>query len=186
MTLSLRIVAFGLIALALAACSRGSVSDALGLGKRAPDEFAVARQQPLVIPPEFQLRPPGPGETRSAGSPGDRVRASLTGQTPQAAAPVADAPGGASSDGTSALLARTNRAAADPEIRRAVAQEAEGRDQVEETLVDRLLEWEPDTSADAERQSANQIDGRPAASAEAPIVVRRAQTPLGELVERPF
>jgi hypothetical protein len=42
-----------------------------GAGTRArPDEFAVARQAPLVIPPDFALVPPAPGAAPStAGSP---------------------------------------------------------------------------------------------------------------------
>lgn len=30
-------------------------------GSRSPDEFAVARNAPLVIPPDYSLRPPAPG-----------------------------------------------------------------------------------------------------------------------------
>jgi hypothetical protein len=35
-----------------------------GLGGSGPDEFAVARQAPLVIPPDFALVPPSPGAAR--------------------------------------------------------------------------------------------------------------------------
>lgn len=39
----------------------------LGLGDRAgPDEFAVARQAPLVIPPDFGLVPPATGASRTS------------------------------------------------------------------------------------------------------------------------
>lgn len=34
------------------------------LGKSGPDEFAVARQAPLVIPPDYSLVPPQPGAAR--------------------------------------------------------------------------------------------------------------------------
>ena len=34
-----------------------------GGGDRAPDEFAVARNAPLVIPPDYALRPPAAGTT---------------------------------------------------------------------------------------------------------------------------
>ena len=37
-----------------------------GFGKGGPDEFAVARQAPLVIPPDFSLVPPQPGAPRPA------------------------------------------------------------------------------------------------------------------------
>ena len=35
-----------------------------GLGRTGPDEFAVARQAPLVIPPDYALVPPQPGVAR--------------------------------------------------------------------------------------------------------------------------
>ena len=48
-----------LIALAgLAACGGFS------LDRERPDEFAVQRQAPLVIPPDFDLVPPAPGAPR--------------------------------------------------------------------------------------------------------------------------
>ena len=33
-------------------------------GRERPDEFAVQRQAPLVIPPDFELVPPAPGAPR--------------------------------------------------------------------------------------------------------------------------
>jgi hypothetical protein len=46
----------------LSACGSGS-----GLFNRArPDEFAVQRQAPLVVPPDFSLAPPQPGAPRPA------------------------------------------------------------------------------------------------------------------------
>lgn len=43
----------------LSACGGGS-----GLNRARPDEFAVARQAPLVIPPDYTLTPPKPGAAR--------------------------------------------------------------------------------------------------------------------------
>ncbi|WP_033920235.1 DUF3035 domain-containing protein [Sphingomonas sp. 37zxx] len=45
-------------ALLLAGCGKS------GLDRNRPDEFAVARQAPLVIPPDFSLVPPQPGAPR--------------------------------------------------------------------------------------------------------------------------
>ena len=47
-----------LIALALSGCGKR------GYDRDRPDEFAVARQAPLVIPPDFALVPPQPGAAR--------------------------------------------------------------------------------------------------------------------------
>jgi hypothetical protein len=57
----MRIVKIGLAAsaatLMLAGCANGGI-----MGRDRPDEFAVARNAPLVIPPDFSLTPPKPGE----------------------------------------------------------------------------------------------------------------------------
>lgn len=44
---------------ALAGCGGGT-----GLKRVKPDEYAVARQAPLVIPPDYALVPPRPGAVR--------------------------------------------------------------------------------------------------------------------------
>lgn len=43
----------------LAACGGGGL-----LNRDRPDEFAVQRQAPLVVPPDFTLTPPAPGAPR--------------------------------------------------------------------------------------------------------------------------
>jgi hypothetical protein len=53
-------IATGLgLAVLLAGCGHG------GMDRERPDEFAVARQAPLVIPPDFALTPPQPGAARA-------------------------------------------------------------------------------------------------------------------------
>jgi hypothetical protein len=49
----------GLTALAGCGGGKGGV-----MGHAAPDEFAVQRRAPLVIPPDFALTPPRPGAPR--------------------------------------------------------------------------------------------------------------------------
>ena len=51
----------GSVALLSACGSGGGV-----LNRDRPDEFAVQRQAPLVIPPDFSLTPPAPGAPRPA------------------------------------------------------------------------------------------------------------------------
>lgn len=48
--------------LALAGCGGGNKIGALG--RAGPDEFAVARRAPLVVPPDYALTPPRPGAPR--------------------------------------------------------------------------------------------------------------------------
>ena len=56
-------VAVGLVAVALlSGCGKR------GYDRARPDEFAVARQAPLVIPPDFALVPPQPGAARPQDS----------------------------------------------------------------------------------------------------------------------
>ena len=51
------------LAATLSAC--GSDRDnALGYGKNAPDEFNVVRKAPLILPPDFNLRPPSSNSAR--------------------------------------------------------------------------------------------------------------------------
>ena len=53
-----RLVLAASAAILVAGCATGG-----GFGRgRGPDEFAVARNAPLVVPPDFALTPPRPGE----------------------------------------------------------------------------------------------------------------------------
>jgi len=55
----------GAILIATAATALLSACGGGGLANRArPDEFAVQRQTPLVVPPDFALTPPGQGVPR--------------------------------------------------------------------------------------------------------------------------
>jgi hypothetical protein len=49
-------------AVSLAGCAGGK--EALGMAKVVPDEFRVVSKAPLVVPPDYALRPPAPGEPR--------------------------------------------------------------------------------------------------------------------------
>jgi Protein of unknown function (DUF3035) len=63
----MRIVKLGLgagaLSLLLAGCASGGV-----MGRDRPDEFAVTRNQPLVIPPDYALTPPRSGEAVPQGA----------------------------------------------------------------------------------------------------------------------
>jgi hypothetical protein len=47
-------------AIILAALGAGACAS----GSNTPDEFRVLRKAPLTVPPDYQLRPPAPGEAR--------------------------------------------------------------------------------------------------------------------------
>ena len=64
------------LGLALMGCE--SVREATGAAKVAPDEFTVLTKAPLVIPPDYNLRPPQPGiASRNELDADDQGRAAL-------------------------------------------------------------------------------------------------------------
>ena len=64
---------------ALAGCQ--STKQALGITKVVPDEFRVVTMAPLVVPPDYSLRPPAPGEPRPDElQPESQARQALMGQ----------------------------------------------------------------------------------------------------------
>lgn len=95
------------VALALAGCGRS------GFDRARPDEFAVGRQAPLVIPPDYSLTPPQPGAPRPQE----------TGPAQQALEALFGGPAQRSPSETSALSA-AGRQIADPGIRSAAGDPA--------------------------------------------------------------
>ena len=97
-----------------------SFDEATGSAKIIPDEFAVVTKAPLIVPPDFNLRPPRPGSPEAnAQSPEDEARQTLY-QTPQQAA---DALGPNYSDGEKMLLTHSGGSTVDPGVRRTLSQE---------------------------------------------------------------
>ncbi|MHA6718260.1 DUF3035 domain-containing protein [Sphingomonas sp. RS6] len=84
------------LAASLSACGKR------GYDRARPDEFAVARQAPLVIPPDFALKPPQPGAARPQDTaPSDQALEALFGGSAARSAGEAatlDAAGGSSAD----------------------------------------------------------------------------------------
>ncbi|NWK95702.1 DUF3035 domain-containing protein [Sphingobium lactosutens] len=77
------ILAAGLV-VTLSACGGGG-GGLLNRGR--PDEFAVSRQAPLVIPPDFALVPPAPGTPAAAAvdSRSEAMQAMFGGPAPRSA-----------------------------------------------------------------------------------------------------
>ncbi len=93
-------------AMGLAGCQ--STSKALGMSKVVPDEFRVVTKAPLVVPPDYSLRPPAPGEPRPQElQPESAARMALIGQSNAAGR----------SDGEKLLVAKAGVDKADPLIR---------------------------------------------------------------------
>ena len=117
------------LGLALSACQ--SVREATGVAKLAPDEFTVLTKAPLIVPPDYNLRPPQPGAAdRNLSSPADMARNALFQQ--QDAATAAARLGQDFSQGERLLLARSGASLADPAIRQQIGIDSGQTDQGEE------------------------------------------------------
>ena len=183
-----RCIAVGLGALALAvvlsACE-GGIGDALGLGKKSPDEFAVVRSAPLTLPPEFTLRPPRPGEARpNEESAREQAKSALLNEA--GASPADDAAAEPSSQGEAAFIEQAGAADVDPNIRHMVDREFSGYASEDESFIDSLIFWreeEPsgevvDAAAEAERLRENIEAGQPITEGETPTIRRREKALL--------
>jgi hypothetical protein len=168
----LRIAVLAGSALALIGCE--SIREAAGVTKDPPDEFAVVTKSPLVIPPDFNLRPPKPGAApTNQSSPTEAAQAALFGD--DAAAAAAALPGNFSPE-ERVLLANSGGANADHSIREQIASDAKNMEATDQSFTDELLFSSPDPdkgtplNADAEAQriqdakaQGQQIAGSPKA-----------------------
>ena len=175
-------IALGLGALAmglsLTACE--GFSDALGLGKKAPDEFAVVRSAPLTLPPDFALRPPRPGESGPGEAPvREQARNALLSGSGDGATDGAAA--GATTEGEAAFIEQAGASDVDPNIRHMVDREYSGYASEDESFVDSLIFWreeEPqgevvDAAAEAERLRESIEAGEPITGDATPTIQRR-------------
>jgi hypothetical protein len=104
-----------------------AVREATGAVKQAPDEFTVLTKAPLVIPPDYNLRPPQPGvASRNEIDPDQQAQAALFAPS---AADQAAALGTNYSDGEKLLLSKSQALTADANIRRTVNADAGQEDQ---------------------------------------------------------
>lgn len=160
------------MALSLIGCD--SLREAAGVTKEPPDEFAVVTKSPLVIPPDFNLRPPKPGAApTNQTSPTQAAQSALYADDPAAAA--AALPGNYSQE-ERILLASSGGANADHTIRKQIASDAKSMEATDDSFTDALLFRSPgsDTgtpvNADSETQRIQDAkeSGQPAGSATAP------------------
>ena len=71
----------GLAVAAVGTAGCSAAGKALGVNKVTPDEFRVVARAPLVVPPDYSLRPPAPGEPRPQElQPESQARAAMLGQ----------------------------------------------------------------------------------------------------------
>ena len=154
-----KILAIAAIGLALSGCT--AFRQAIGAAKNPPDEFTIVTKAPLVIPPDFNLRPPQPGAAaRNEPDPDALARDALF---PQNAAGQAAALGAEYSEGEKFLLTRTNALAVDPNIRRRVTTDV-GQEDLGPEFANRLLNQPAGTTPAAAQAQAGSATATPAAT----------------------
>ncbi len=129
------------------ACGSG-VRQALGAERSTPDEFRVVTIAPLVVPPEYSLRPPRPGELRAEDIFQDRqAQRALFG----------DFEASNASDAEILLAARAGAADANPDVRALIDGETAALVRKDQSFADRILFWR-----DGESGEQRVITERPA------------------------
>jgi hypothetical protein len=119
--------------LGLAGCS--SAGKALGIGSASPDEFRTVARAPLVVPPDYSLRPPSPGEPRPQElQPESAARVALLGESE----------GQGRSDGEKLLVAKAGADHADPLVRYVVDDEFGEIAHKDRSFADRVMFWRKD------------------------------------------
>lgn len=128
-----------LASVALIATGCTSTSRALGLEKSAPNEFNILTKAPLIVPPEYNLRPPAVGASSVENNYTQKsARDALLGNIDSAEP----------SNGELALMARAGVNRANQEIRL----EIDGANSVErksDGFTSRVLNWENGQVLDA-------------------------------------
>ncbi len=167
-------------AMALAGCE--GVKDQLGLNPTPPDEFTVVTKAPLVMPPDFSLRPPEPGAARPQElSARSAARNALFGGGAQ--------PGGQGSypagddsrtAGEKALLTLAGANGIDSGIRSTVNQETAAIERENDTFLNTLIFWRDkatdnvvDPMMEARRIRENSAAGRPINEGDTATIKRR-------------
>jgi hypothetical protein len=142
-------------------------------GKEPPDEFAVVTKAPLIIPPDYNLKPPKPGiAPLNQVSPTQSAEAALYSEDPKA---VASTIGGTYSEAEKMLLAQTGAASASDSIRQQIAADNSNQQSADESFTDQLLFGSTSTgdaplNADAEKARLDAARVRtPAPPAAAPV-----------------
>ncbi len=131
--------------LSLAGCD--SLRDQIGVSKQPPDEFAVATKAPLIIPPDYNLRPPKPGAApENQVEPSQAAQQSLYGAD---AATIAKSMEGNMSPGEKLLLANAGAQNSDPAIRQTLATDRNKALQTSsDDFTNSVLFWQKPTVAD--------------------------------------
>jgi len=139
-------VVAALAGLVVAGCADNSVREAIGMSKQVPDEFQVVRRQPLVVPPDYNLRPPGPAQRQADQARSEEVRATLfarrdEGRSGTGFDGLGTAPSGGRSAAETALLEAVP-VEPDPSIRERLVEENTELTRLDESRFLMILDWQ--------------------------------------------
>lgn len=172
-----------IVAAGLSGCQ--GMKKQLGLAKTPPDEFAVVRNAPLTLPPDFTLRPPRPGAPRPQEAPiREQAEDSVFRSARAATATIEQDP--VESRGESVLLEKAGAGDTDPEIRQIIDREFSDFAREQDGFVDWVMFWRDeealgttvDAEAEAQRLRENAALGRAATEGETPTIQRREKALL--------
>jgi hypothetical protein len=164
-------------AVALSGC--GGLRKALGMNKSTPDEFAVVNHGPLVMPPDYNLRPPAPTPDRpQEPAPSEVARGALTGRAKLEALRAQGM-----SKGEVGLLAKAGADQTTPDVRQQMEKESSAFASEQKSFTDRLLFWRDsktvrdegvvlDPAAEQQRLSENKALGKKPTEGATPVITK--------------
>lgn len=169
------VVLTGLVAAMAMLGGCDTLRSTFGPSKKPPDEFAVLTKAPLVLPPDFTLRPPEPGApSRVETDPRQKAASTLGASTTSSSAA-----GTTVAEEDFLKLAGADKV--DPNIRQVVNAELSQFIEKDKSFVDTLLFWrkpEPpgtivNAPAEAQRLRATASAGDPPTTGNTPTIRRR-------------
>ncbi|HAE27653.1 MAG TPA: DUF3035 domain-containing protein [Hyphomonas adhaerens] len=162
MKTQLSLLALGAVCLATTACSSGA------RGTRTPDEFRVVTKAPLIVPPDYSLRPPGAGQA---------VPAEVEAAQNDNASAFGSTLGVNASASERALVAAADANAVSPMIRTKVDYEEFKTIRKSRSISDRILFWRKDNPEDAESAATDNATGSAPVTIESTTAKPRVKLP---------
>ena len=168
--MSKQLALVAVLAAAAAASGCSSLSQAIGASKTTPDEFRVMTHAPLTLPPDYNLRPPRPGEARpQENDPAAEAQTALFGENV----------GQQASQGERAFITAAGASTANDSIRDTIDFETQGVVRRNEGFVNRVLNFggsgstaAPVNAEDEARRLEDEESIRRATGG-APVVIQR-------------
>ena len=178
-----RCLAVLLLGAALSSCT--GIKKQLGLTKSAPDEVTAVTKAPLIIPPDFTLRPPRPGSSGPQDvQVREQARRALIGAARNQSGAAAARETGTQptrSRAETLFLRKASTDEADPQIRALLRRETSALAEKDSSFTRRLMFWQDDSEeeslVDAEKEAERLREaaekGQSPAQGEVPVIERK-------------